>query len=192
MKCLDDAMKHPAIKSGQMTYTVIGCAELYDVQNEPILCPWLDNSESTAQNGYEVQCVENPDAKMDYSSCADVAKYLVATLQHPERSENKVLGFRSDHISYNEIAQLLRKHSKKEVRINLISIDQAKRILKDPSSAPERLQGGSTFPVDFWVLLRYVQSQGTFWRPPGMLNNDLFPEITPTSVDKYFEGLFSN
>lgn len=192
MKCLDDAMKHPAIKSGQMTYTVIGCAELYDVQNEPILCPWLDNSKSTAQNGYEVQCVENPDAKMDYSSCSDVAKYLVATLQHPERSENKVLGFRSDHLSYNEIAQLLRKHSKKKVKINLIPIDQVKRILKDPSSAPETLQGGSTFPVDFWVLLRYVQSQGTFWRPPGLLHNDLFPEITPTSVDKYFEDLFSN
>ena len=192
MKCLDDAIKHPAIQSGQMTYTVIGCAELYDVQDEPILCPWLSDSISIAEGGYEVQCVGDPNAKMDYSSCSDVAKYLVASIMHPERSENKILGFRSDYISHNEVTQLLRKHSKRQARINLISIDQVKEILKDPSSAPEKLQGGSTFPVDFWVLLRYVQGQGKFWRPPGLLSNDLFPEVTPTSLDKYFEGLFSN
>ncbi|CAI7630615.1 unnamed protein product [Penicillium glandicola] len=190
IKCLDDAIKHPAIQSGQMTYTVIGCAELYDVHDEPILCPWLEKDEAITKSEYQVQCVGNPDAKMDYSSCADVAKYLVASIQYPERSENKILGFRSDFISYTEIALLLEKHSGKKARTNVTSIEQVKEILKDPSTAPAEFQRGSTFPVDFWILLRYVQGKGTFWRPPGLLHNDLFPEITPTSVEEYFKTLF--
>lgn len=190
MRCLDNAIKHPAIQSGHMTYTVIGCAELFDVQDELILCPWLEKDQAITNDGYEVQCVGDPDAKMDYSSCEDVAKYLVASINHPERSENKILGFRSDYISYNEITRLLRHYSRKPARINPTSVDQAKRILENPSSAPEKLQKGSTFPVDFWILLRYVQGQGRFWRPPGQLHNDLFPEVIPTSVERYFQSLF--
>ncbi|KAJ5709448.1 NAD(P)-binding protein [Penicillium malachiteum] len=190
IKCLDDAIKHPAIQSGKMTYTVIGCAEMYDMPDEPILCPWLEKDELITKKGYQVQCVGNPDAKMDYSCCADVAKYLVASIQHPERSENKILGFRSDFISYSEITQLLEKHSGKKARLNVTSIEQVKTIVKDPSTAPAEFQRGSTFPVDFWILLRYVQGQGTFWRPPGLLSNDLFPEVTPTSMEAYFKSLF--
>jgi NmrA-like family len=191
IKCLDDVIKHPAIQNGQMTYTVIGCAEMYDVYEQPILCPWLERDEIVTRNGYQVQCVGNPDAKMDYSSCADVAKYLVTSIQHPERSENRILGFRSDYISHNEIAQLLEKYSGRRARINVTSIEKVKEVLKDPSTAPEELQGGSTFPVDFWMLLRYVQGRGTFWRPPGLLHNDLFPEVAPTSIEEYFKTCFT-
>ncbi|KAJ5766033.1 NAD(P)-binding protein [Penicillium nucicola] len=51
MRCFENATKHPAIQNGQMTYTVIGCGELYDLQEEQILCPWFERDESIKQNG---------------------------------------------------------------------------------------------------------------------------------------------
>ncbi|KAJ5115008.1 NAD(P)-binding protein [Penicillium alfredii] len=191
IKCFEDAIRHPAIKSGQMSYTVIGCGEFYDAPGEPLLCPWLEKDESISKGGYSIQCVGDPDAKMDYSSLTDIANFVVATLRHPERSENRILGFRSDHITYNEIARLLQKYSGKPAKINITSVDQMRAILKDPSSAPKELLRGSTFPVDFWMILRHVQGQGVFWRPPGLLHNDLFPEVKPVSVEEYFRNLFA-
>lgn len=191
MKCFDDAIKHPAIKSGQMTYTVVGCGEFYDVPDEPLLCPWLKDADALAEKGYVVQCVGNPNAKMDYSSVVDVANFVVATLQRPEISANKVLGFRSDHISYAEIVQLLGEYSGRKAELNLTSVDQMEKILKDPSLVSEELKTGSTFPVTFWMLLRHVQGQGTFWRPPGLLSNDLFPKVKPVTMDEYFKALFA-
>lgn len=191
IKNYEDAIRHPAIKSGQMSYTVIGCADCFDATGEPLFCPWLDQDSSVTGNGYTIHVVGNPDAKMDYSSLTDVANYLVASLRHPKRSENKYLGFRSDHLSFQEVADLLRRHSRRPVKLDVISVEQMQGILKDASSAPEKWRGRSTFPVDFFVILRYVQGQGCFWRPPGLLHNELFPEVKPVTVDEYFGGLFS-
>lgn len=181
---------HPAIKSGQMSYTVIGCGEFWDCPDEPLLCPWLETDKEITKDGYSVQCVGDPEAKMDYSSRTDIAKYYVATLSYPERSENKILGFRSDHISYTEIASLLAEYSGKPASTNVTSLDEMCKIIKDPSLAPKELQRGSTFPISFLMLLRYVQGQGVFWRPPGLLHNDLFPEVQPVLMREYFKKLF--
>ncbi|CAG7926855.1 unnamed protein product [Penicillium olsonii] len=189
IKCFEDAIRHPAIQSGQMTYTVIGCGECFDCPGEPILCPWLEKDNGN-KNGYTIQCVGNPDAKTDYSSRTDTANFLVATLRHPELSENKYLGFRNDYISHREIANLLERYSGKPTKLNVTSVEQMKEYLQDPSSAPDELQQGSTFDLDFWMLLRYVQGRGDLWRPPGTLHNDLFPEVRPVSVEEYFKNLF--
>ncbi|KAA8643990.1 hypothetical protein EYZ11_006583 [Aspergillus tanneri] len=186
MKTVEEAMKHPAIKAGRMSYTIVGCGEFYDVPKEPLLCPWLNPN----ANDYVIQAVGNPEAKMDYSSVHDLAAFLVASLCHPNLSENQDLGFCSDHISYSEIASLLQKHSGKPVRLNITSPCQMRAILKNPSSAPKELQTGSSFPVDFWMLLRHVQGLGDFWRPPGKLHNNWFPSVRPVSFDEYFAQLF--
>lgn len=191
MRVLDDTIRHPAIKSGKMTYTSVGCTECYDAIDEPLFCPWLEKDEAFIKDGYCIQCVGDADAKMDYCSRIDMANFVVATLLHPERSENKILGFRSDHISFNEVARLLQKHSGKPAKTNVISIPQMQTYLKDPVSVPKELERISTFPLDFFFTLRYLEGQGVFYRPPGMLNNELFPEVKTVSVDEYFERIFS-
>ncbi|KAJ5384997.1 hypothetical protein N7517_002908 [Penicillium concentricum] len=191
MKCLEDALHHPSIYDGRMTYTVVGCADAYDAPGEPLLCPWIEKDESRLKNRCVIHCVGNPDAKMDYSSRVDVANFIVETLRHPERSENQLFGFRSDLISFREVAHLLQRYSGKPVKLNVISVDEMKKIIEDPSSAPEELQGDSTFPIEFLMVLRYIQGQGLFRRPPGLLNNDLFPEVKTLSVKNYFKQLFA-
>jgi nucleoside-diphosphate-sugar epimerase len=153
MKCLQDALQHPAIKSGEMTYTVIGCGEFWDCPDEPLLCPWLETDKEIVKDGYSILSVGNPDAKMDYSTRTDVAKFYVASLRHPDRCENKTLGCRSDHISYTEIASLLAEYSGKPVRTNVISLDDMSIFMKDASLAPKELQRGSTFPLSFLMVL---------------------------------------
>lgn len=170
-----------------MTYTVIGCGELYDGPNETILCPWLDHR----ADSYVVQSVGNPDAKMDYISRHDIAAYTVAAVCRPEISENQFLGFRGDHITYNEVVELLQKYSKRPARLNLTSFENASKMIQDPSTIPAELKVGSSFPADFWILLRMVQGKGDFWRPPGLLSNDLFPDIKPLSFEEYFAHHFA-
>lgn len=185
MKCLEDAIKHPAVKSGKMTYTVIGCAEVFDVPREPLLCPWMN----TAAEEYTLCYVGDPDAQMDYSSLHDVAAFYVASICSPELSENRELGFRSDHISFTDVAKILRRVSGKNVTLREIPIQTVKEIIADPSSAPDDLKEGSTFPVDFWLALRSVQGQGRFWRPPGQLSNALFKQVQTQSFADYLSAL---
>lgn len=190
MKCLQDAIMHPAIKSGAMTYTVIGCTECYDAPDEPLFCPWLEKDYTYVKDGYTIYCVGNADAQMDYCSRIDIANFIVATLLRPAQSENQVLGFRSDHISFSEVAQLLRRYSGRPVKIVVISPEQMQEMLDSPSLAPVELQRNTTFPLNFFLVLRYVIGQGIFYRPPGMLHNVQFPEVKTTTVDQYFAQLF--
>ncbi|KAF9887312.1 hypothetical protein FE257_010307 [Aspergillus nanangensis] len=191
MRYFELSIRHPAVQSGKMSYTCIGCGEFYDADQEPLFCPWFEKDESVTANGYTIQCVGDPAAKMDYSSLRDVANFLVATLRHPELSENKVLGFRNDYISFSEVADLLQKHSGKPVKIQTTPFNNVRGILDDPSLAPKEWWGDSTFSLDFFMILRLVQGQGVCWRPPGFLHNDLFPEVKTGNVDEYFKGLFA-
>lgn len=186
MRCLEDAIKHPAVCDGRMTYTVIGCGEHLDAPLEPKLCPWLDAEAAE----YTIQAVGDVKAKIDYNSLHDVAAFLVASICQPEVSENRIFGFRSDYISHEEIANLLRKHSGKKVTLNVISPQEAADMIQHPASVSDELKGGSMFPVDFWLSLRLAQGQGRFWRPPGQLHNHLFPHVQTLSFDAYFSALF--
>ena len=178
MRYLEDTIKHPAVRDGRMSYTVIGCGENFDVPLEPILCPWCD----TEAEEYIIQVVGDPEAKMDCTSVHDVAAFLVASICQPAVSDNQIFGFRSDYISHMEIADLLEKYSGKKVKLNKISPMKAAEIIRNPTSAPASLKGGSTFPVDFWLSLRLVQGQGRCWRPPG--------QVETLSFEAYFSTLF--
>ena len=186
IECLENAIRHPAVKSGHMTYTVIGCGEIFDAPGENTLCPWhYENADD-----YMLYVVGNPDAPMDYSSLHDVAEFLVTTICHPGDSENKILGFRGDHISFSEVAESLERHSGKQVSLKFVSFDDAATWIRDPSLIPEDIKFDSGFPADFLLLLRYVQGQGTFWRAPGQYHDHLL-QREPLTVEKYFEELFT-
>ncbi|KAJ5287060.1 hypothetical protein N7478_002746 [Penicillium angulare] len=178
---------HPAIKSSRMSYTVIGCGEFYDAAEKPLMCPWLGKDKSTNK-----VVVGNPDAKTGISSRVDVAKFVVATLRHPEISENRILGFHSDHISHREMAHILENNIGKPVKLNMISMQEMQDILKNPPSAPQEGQHGNTFPGNFLMTVRYLQGHGMFWRPSGMLHNDLFPEVKTVCFNEYMKNLTSD
>ncbi|VUC37215.1 unnamed protein product [Clonostachys rosea] len=186
MKCLEEAIKHPSIRDGRMSYTVIGCADNFDASREHLCNPWLRKNASD----YTIHCVGNPDAKMDYTCIRDISRYLVAAICRPDLSENRQLGFSGEYISFREVGRLLETISGKPVTICTMSWDEAAQIIRDPSKAPKDMAGDSTFPVDFLVALRHVQGEGMMWRPPGQVNNDQFPEVQQTTLAAYFTELF--
>lgn len=170
------AMLHPAIKEGKMSYTMIGCGDFYDQDRENVWCPWTQKDVPE----YNFHVIGDPDAKADYTNIGDFGQYLVACLCEPSKSENASLNFPSDHISHSEIAKLLEKYSGKPVKLDIIGEDKMHEVVADPEKAPKELQNKSSFPVDFWFLVKGTQGSGRFWRPRGQNHNQLFPEIEQT------------
>ncbi|KAL0563730.1 hypothetical protein V5O48_018332 [Marasmius crinis-equi] len=181
----EDAVLHHAVLSGKMSYTVIGCGDFYNQDREKIWCPWTQ----TDVDEYVLHIFGNPNAKADFTHLDDFAKYLVATLLEPEKSKNQYMNFTSDNISYNDIASLLEKYSGKPVRKEIRSLYEVHEVLADPSRAAKGLEE-SAFPVDFWYLVKGLQGEGRFRRPPGQSHNRLFPSIKPTTFEEYFRERF--
>ncbi|MGI4850325.1 MAG: NmrA family NAD(P)-binding protein, partial [Janthinobacterium lividum] len=94
---------------------------------------------------YVIHVIGDEDAKVDYSHIDDFARYLVATLCEPRKSENASLNFRSDHISHREIAALLERYSGKKVRMVHISEEEMHKGVADPKTIPKELSEGSPF-----------------------------------------------
>jgi nucleoside-diphosphate-sugar epimerase len=88
-------LKHPAVDSGAMTYTLIGCGDFYNQDREKTWCPWTQAPEDVGEQ-YTFHVIGDVDAKVDYTHLYDFAQYLVATLCEPGKSENQELNFPSD------------------------------------------------------------------------------------------------
>ncbi|KAK4550653.1 hypothetical protein LTR36_000232 [Oleoguttula mirabilis] len=182
---IEKALHHPAIDSGRMSYTVIGCGDFYNQDREKIWCPWTQRDPDGGE--YTLHVVGSPDAKADYTHIDDFASFLVATLREPAKSENAHLNYVSDTISNKEIAALLEKYTGKKAKFKTYSDDDQHSIVKQPDTAPKELQEGSAFPVDFWFLVKGAQGQGRFRRPKGEVHNHLFPDVKPTTFDDYLQ-----
>ncbi|KAK5120051.1 hypothetical protein LTR85_006532 [Meristemomyces frigidus] len=181
-KLIENALHHPAIDSGEMSYTVIGCGDFYNQDREKVWCPWTQREPEGGE--YVLHVVGSPDAKADYTYIDDFAQFLTATLCEPEKSENAHLNYVSDTISNNEIAALLEKYTGKKAKIQTLSEDDQHKIVKQPDAAPQELRA-SAFPVDFWMLVKGAQGEGMFRRPKGQVHNHLFPDVKPTTFDDY-------
>ncbi|KAL1877271.1 hypothetical protein Plec18167_004960 [Paecilomyces lecythidis] len=186
-KSNDAVLHHPAITSGQMSYTLIGCGDFYNQDREPIWCPWTQ----TNVDSYTFHIIGDPNAKAEFTHLDDFATYLIATLLEPEKSENTILNFPSDFISHEDIARLLEKYTGKPVKREVISLEEMHRVVADPKQAPKELQSGSPFPVDFWFLVKGMQGQGRFFRPRGQTHNHLFPHVPKTTFERYFRKKFA-
>ncbi|KAL4878071.1 hypothetical protein BJY04DRAFT_209470 [Aspergillus karnatakaensis] len=180
------ALHHPAIAAGRMTYTLIGCGDFYNQDREATWCPWTQRDVPK----YTFHVLGDANAKADFTHIDDLAAFLVATVENPGVSENKALNIVSDRISYNELAPLLERYSGKKVEKVVYPIDAMHRAWKDPKDIPEEVRGKSAFPDDFWMLVKGMQGSGRFWRPPGEVHNDLFPELQVTTFEKYFQERF--
>jgi len=186
-QCNERALRHPAVNSGKMTYTLIGCGDFYNQDREKVWCPWTQ----TDVDSYTFHVIGDLDAKADYSHLDDFAAYLVASLCEPEKPANAILNFPSDHISLNEIAALLEKYSGKPVQRKIIPHEDMHRVVADPSQAPAEFQGASVFPVDFWFLVKGIQGEGRFYRPRCQNHNHLFPEVQRTTFEQHLKQKFA-
>ena len=188
-KCNEQALHHPAISSGDMAYTLIGCGDFYNQPREKLWCPWTQRD----VDEYTIHVIGDPTAKVDFSHIDDFASFLLETIRHPELSENRCLNFISDHCSHEDIAVLLEKYSGKRVKRDIMPLEIMHRVLRDPGNeAPvEMKEGPSAFPVDFWFMVKGMQGSGRFWRPRGEVPNDLFPGVKVKSFERYLEELFS-
>jgi len=170
-----------------MSYTLIGCGDFYNQKREKTWCPWTQ----TEVDSYDFHIVKDADAKADFTHLRDLGDFLVETLCSPEVSENATLNVVSDHISYNEIAALLVKHSGKPVEKRIISEEDMHGYVANPSMIPNILSAESSFPADFWLQVKGIQGQGRFWRPRGQVHNDLFGDFKSRPFERYFQGQFS-
>ncbi|KAF9632341.1 NmrA-like protein [Lasiodiplodia theobromae] len=177
--------RHPAVLSGKMTYTIIGCGDFYDQDREPVWCPWTQHDVSD----YTFRLIGDPEARADFTNMDDFADYLAATLIEPAKADNQFLNFVSATVSHMEIADSLRKQTGKTVKIDYYPHETMHEVVDDPKKAPQEL-GKSNFPLDFWFLVKGMQGQGRFRRPRGQINNNLFPDVRPTTFEKYFEQKF--
>ncbi|KAL3473685.1 hypothetical protein BJX99DRAFT_248763 [Aspergillus californicus] len=181
-----NALHHPAIAAGRMSYTLIGCGDFYNQDREATWCPWTQRDLPS----YTLHILGDADAKVDFTHIDDLGAFLVATIESPDLSENKSLNVVSDHLSYNELATLLEKYSRKKVEKVVYPIEAMHRAWRDPEDIPEAVRGKSTFPDDFWMLVKGMQGLNRFWRPPGEVHNELFPQVQLTTFDKYFAYRF--
>ncbi|KAI1622044.1 hypothetical protein EDD37DRAFT_667877 [Exophiala viscosa] len=163
----EKALLHPAIESGKMSYTLIGCGDFYNQDRDP-------------------------NARADFTHLSDFAEYLVATICEPEKSHNAHLNFVSDTVSHTRIAELLRTYSGKPVHVEVLPESEMHIVLARPDAAPENLRGKdvSAFPVDFWFLVKGAQGQDRFRWPLGQRANDLFPYVKKTTFETYFRQRF--
>ncbi|KAH9836412.1 NmrA-like protein [Teratosphaeria destructans] len=181
-KLVAQAVRHPAIDQGKMTYTVIGCGDFDNQDREKVWCPWTQKEPESGV--YKLHVIGSPDAKADYTHIDDFAQYLAATLAEPEKSENAHLNFVSDTISNREIATLLEKYTGKKAMLEQISDEDVHRRIADPDRAPAELKQ-SAFPVDFWHLVKGAQGAGDFRRPKGEIHNRMFPGVKTTGFEQY-------
>ncbi|GME52909.1 NmrA-like protein [Neofusicoccum parvum] len=168
-----------------MSYTVIGCGDFYNQDREPVWCSWMREDVEE----YILHIIGDPETKADFTNLDDFAAYLVETLLHPAKSENQHLNFVSDTISHMGIAESLRKHTGRTVKIDYYPVEKMHEVAADPTKAPQELRQ-SSFPPDFWFMVKGMQGEGKSIRPRGQVHNHLFPDVQPTTFDKYFQQKF--
>jgi hypothetical protein len=181
------AVIHPAIRSGKMSFTVIGCGDFYNQDREKIWCPWTQPPNSVSK--YTIHVIGDPNAEADYTHLDDFATFLVHTLLEPSKSHNAFLNVVSDTISHAKIANLLESFTGKKAELDIMGEEKMYEIWEDPSKAPKE-HTDSAFPVDFWYLVKGTQGKGEFIRPSSQIHNGLFEDFMVTPFEKYFKDKF--
>ena len=115
-KIFEQAVHHPAVGSGKMSYTIIGCGDLYNQDREAVWCPRTQRLSADAE--YTRHVAGSPEAKADYTHIDGFAAFIIATLREPENPENAHLDYVGDTISHKEIAALTEKYMAKKVKFD--------------------------------------------------------------------------
>lgn len=176
-----------------MTYTLIGCGELYNQDREPVWCPWT----RTDVPIFEFPVVGGIKHAVDFTHTDDLAAFVVETLcsERSGLANNAMLNFVSDRISYDTIARLLERYARKPVRFVHFPEEEWHRMMENPAVVPEWHKtwlSRTAFPLDFRLLVRGIQGQGRFTYAPGQVHNHLFPDVKVTTFEKYLSQKFAS
>lgn len=143
-----------------------------------------------------------------------MAQYIAALLARPSSSKDSHLNFVSDVVSQQEIADMLKEVTGKEVKPDYVTEEQAHGYIANPETIPERAKQ-SRFAADFWYIVRLQQGAfllpfllfsafrltllsitsllwaGTnkFRRHPSLIHNNRFPEIKTTPLRQYLQRI---
>ncbi|BGP01619.1 hypothetical protein NBRC10513v2_005259 [Rhodotorula toruloides] len=176
---------HPAMVSGKMTYTIVGVGDLYDQPTENY---WIAWAQQKLPDTYVFPVVADPSSKYEITSIQDMAQYIAALLARPSLSKDSHLNFVSDVVSQQEIADMLKEVTGKEVKPDYVTEEQAHGYIANPATIPERAKQ-SRFAADFWYIVRLQQGTNNFRRHPSLIHNDRFPEIKTTPLRQYLQGI---
>jgi hypothetical protein len=173
---------HPAVESGKITYTLIGAGDFHEQAREEFWRPWMQDRPS-----YTLPIVDDPDVPVDWSCIADNGRYVAAVLAAPDRTANRFPNFPSWTAPQAAFADVLRAHAPgRSVEIRHFSLDEARRCVKNPESAPKEVQD-SPFPADFWFNVKMIQGEGRGRRPRTEAHNNMFPEVKPTTFEDFLK-----
>ncbi|KPV72355.1 uncharacterized protein RHOBADRAFT_55834 [Rhodotorula graminis WP1] len=172
---------HPAMMSRKMTFTIIGCGDLYD---QPTETYWTGWAAEQVPERYVFPIVGDPDSKYEVTKISDLAQFVVAALASPSLSRDAFLNLVSDVVSQQQIADLVASCSGRPVEPDYVSEEQAHAYIERPETIPERARQ-SRFDPAFWYIVRLQQGTNKFRRHPSLVHNDLFPQVKLTRMDEY-------
>lgn len=85
-----------------------------------------------------------------------MSQYIAALLARPASSKDSHLNFVSDVVSQQEIADMLKEVTGKEVKPDYVTEEQAHGYIAKPERIAERAKR-SRFAADFWYIVRLQQ-----------------------------------
>ncbi|TKA52601.1 hypothetical protein B0A53_04611 [Rhodotorula sp. CCFEE 5036] len=172
---------HPAMVSGQMSYTIVGVGDLYDQPTETYWTAW---AREDIPDEYVFPIVGDPHSKYEVTRIADMAQYITALLARPSTSKDKILNFVSDVVSQQKIADMLASTSGRPVKPDYVSIDEAHGYIDRPETIPDRAKE-TRFAPEFWYIVRLQQGTNKFRRHPSLIQNSLYPYIKKTPMSEW-------
>ncbi|KAK9708346.1 hypothetical protein K7432_009694 [Basidiobolus ranarum] len=162
-----------AIADSGLEYTVIHNGYFIDFAPQP----WAPFLQGQNPDNVKFSIPGDGEAKLEWSTVVDTAKFLVASLADPI-SRNAELKFRGDFKSFNEVADLFEKYSGKKVEREYQPVDELKKLIFNPP------QPGLDFL--FYIYAAIAEGQFQF----SSVANDKFPEIKPETFDTVFRKIF--
>jgi len=180
---IDTALSHPepfvlgkvniqkAIKESGLEYTFFYTGFFIDYIFQPFFGFDLEKK--------CVKIVGEGNAPVSFTHRADVAKYIVQSLLHPEKSRNKEVRLASTTVSLNEVVEVLKKKGvlpAQGAKVEYLKKSEVVSKIKAAHYGPE------TFPEQLQVIVEEGRGQ------LKNLNNVDYPEVHPITLEKYFES----
>ncbi|GAA5886403.1 hypothetical protein JCM3774_000292 [Rhodotorula dairenensis] len=179
---------HPAMVSGQMSYTIVGVGDFYDQPTEKYWTAW---AREDLPDEYVFPIVGDPQSKYEVTRITDMAHFIAALLARPSTSKDKILNFVSDVVSQQGIADLLASVSGRPVKPDYVSVDEAHNLIDKPDSIPDRARE-TRFAPEFWYIVRLQQGTNKFRRHPSLVHNSLYPYIKKTPMSEWLADTVGN
>jgi len=127
----------------------------------------------------EIKVAGDGNQKASYTTIADVGRYTVEAVLHPEVSLNKVIKVAGDIATINEVIGWYEQVNgeKKKVKVNYYPLEELRGTVKSAAHPFDKIQEQ--------IILTLVNGDALFTD----LDNNKFPTVKPTTIKEYFESI---